>query len=538
MSLKFKRNYPTVLLLVFVLAFLTLAMGDQRIIAYSTKAAGSHERQAASSRFDITNAVDVFDDSVVHSIQVIMPEQDYEEMLSTYKNTGLKEYFHADIIIDGVRVNNVGIRLKGNASLQTALGGRAGGNRPAGGNRQPMNADGERPQPPGGNQRPPMPGNGPGPGAPENAPANAQAAEPPADQAKVQVPGPAADPARQGPPDGGPADFGQSDGGEKKIPFMVKFDEYVDGQTYQGHTAISIRNYGISADAAMIQEPVTNDTARLVGLPASQTAYTGFQINDTEAALYVVAELVNQEYLVKYFENSDGILYKAEVGSTLKYQGEDPSSYARSFTQQTRVNDADLAPLIAFMRFIDQADEATFEADLPKWLDVDSFATYLAINVLLVNTDSILGMNNNYYLYYDESAKQFSLLMWDANESLGKLGGSANYSFDFANTDSNRGGGPGRNGGPGGGQNALVKRFMANATFKALYEKKVRVIYQQAFLNGAITDDIERYSKLIHSINDQHNLVDINRYDQAIQKALNFIQQRMEYLSTTQLLAQ
>jgi spore coat protein CotH len=178
--------------------------------------------------------------------------------------------------------------------------------------------------------------------------------------------------------------------------------------------------------------------------------------------------------LTKYFENADGVLYKAEVGSTLSYEGEDPSSYANSFTQQTRVNDADLAPLIAFMRFLDQADDATFESELPDYLDVDAFATYLAVNDLLVNTDSIIGMNNNYYLYYDAAAERFTLLMWDANESMGKLGGSTTYDLYFNNSQGGqgcRGGGPG--GGMGGGRNTLLTRFMASERFRALYEEKL-----------------------------------------------------------------
>jgi hypothetical protein len=35
MSLKFKRNYPIILLLVAFLSFLAFAMGNQPIIAYS-----------------------------------------------------------------------------------------------------------------------------------------------------------------------------------------------------------------------------------------------------------------------------------------------------------------------------------------------------------------------------------------------------------------------------------------------------------------------------------------------------------------------
>ena len=181
------------------------------------------------------------------------------------------------------------------------------------------------------------------------------------------------------------------------------------------------------------------------------------------------------------------------------------------------------------MRFLDEADDATFEKELPNYLDVDSFATYLAVNAMVVNTDSMLGMNNNYYLYYDEETEKFTLLMWDANESFGKLGGSATYSVSLTNTQSgpggggmnqpagnddtkvpeNNNGGPGGGGmgrgggGPGGGQNTLLTRFMANDTFKALYEEKLQVVYEQAFTSGAMTETAERYSDLIHSVNDR-----------------------------------
>lgn len=505
MSINFKRHYRIVIVLVILVSVLTFAMGNLRVIAYTTQ---PEPTTTTKEMFDYTNDVDLLDDTVVHSIQVIMSEEDYDSMVTTYQQTGEKEYFKADVIIDGVRVNDVGIRLKGNASLRTALGGGFGGggfNRP--GNGQPPEGfnPGDRPQPP----------EGLDPGQIPQMGENFQRPE--------------ADPGQ-----GMNGGMGQQVSADQvKIPFMIKFDEYED-QTYQGLTAISIRTYGVSYDEALLHEPVTNTVARLAGIPATETSYTGFKINDNEEAFYVVSELINEEYLAKYFENADGILYKAEVGSTLSYEGEDPSSYADSFTQQTRVNDADLAPLIAFMRFLDQSDDAAFENELPNWLDVDSFATYLALNNLLVNTDSMIGMNNNYYLYYDEAEERFILLMWDANESLSKLGGNTTFDLYFENTGMGRGMAPG---GMGGGENILITRFMASDRCRALYEEKLRLVYQEAFVSGAMTETIGKYSALIHSVNDERDLVDIDAYDQAVEKVLNFISQRMEYLESLQVLA-
>jgi spore coat protein CotH len=87
MSLSFKRNYPIILLLVFVLAFLALFMGSQRVIAYTTQASATAAEQSVADPegFDYTNDVALFDDSVVHSIQVIISDEVYDEMISTYR---------------------------------------------------------------------------------------------------------------------------------------------------------------------------------------------------------------------------------------------------------------------------------------------------------------------------------------------------------------------------------------------------------------------------------------------------------------------
>lgn len=506
MNLNLRRHYPILIVLIVLVSVLTLVLGNLRVIAYTTQ---TEPAPTNKDVFDYTNDIALFDDSVVHSIQVILSEEDYDSMITTYQETGVKEYFKADVIIDGVRINEVGIRLKGNASLGVAVGGGGGfgnRNRPEGG------------QFPGGGQPPEGfdPGNRPEPPQGFNPAVVSQPGE--------NFPMPGAD---QDPVGGGMGIGQQASEDQVKIPFMIKFDEYED-QTYQGYTAVSIRTYGTSYDEAILHEPVTNEAARLAGIPATETAYAGFRFNDEDEKLYVISELVNEEYLAKHFENADGVLYKAELFSTLNYQGEDPSSYANSFTQQTRINDADLAPLIDFMRFIDQADDATFERDLPKYLDVDAFATYLAVNSLLVNNDSMIGMNNNYYLYYDNESGQFTLLMWDTNESLGHVRGSTTANVSLTDTQ--------ETGGMSRGQNALLKRFMENETFKALYEQKLQDVYEKVYASRAMLNVIERYSALIHSVNAERSLVDIIAYDAAVEKLQSFISERMEYLGSLELL--
>ena len=548
MRLLWKRHYPIALILIGILAGLGIFFGKARVIAYTTRVQSS----GSESTGCITNSIDLMDDAVVHSVLVNISAEDLKTMLSTYRETGEKDYFHADVVLDGVTVSNVGIRLKGNASLRSASGGMGGGggggmpgnnNRPNQGGMQPNQAPNQgqnqaaTPVPnqngfptksttPAANPNTnPQPGGNANPGA-GFAPPNGMPQMLPGQDANAV-------PAQNNQAAGGTSTKTNSDLTTMNVPYKIKFDEFEKDQCYQGLSEINIRTSGTATDAAMLQEPLTNAMMRLAGIPATRTVFTGFSINGSAEKLLVISELVNEEYLEANVSNPDGILYKAEMGSSLDYKGDDPSSYSKSFTQETRKKEADLAPLIEFTRFLTDSSDTDFDARLADWLDVDSFATYLAVNNLLVNRDSMADMNNNYYLYYDDTVDKFTVLMWDANESMGKLGGgnqSANYDLYYSrNQQTNRM--------PGGGKNILVQRFFASAKFKALYEEKLIDAYRKIFLSGAVDEQLAKYANLIRSASAGRSLVTLESYNAAVTKDQNFLAQRLEYLKSTDLLA-
>ncbi|MDX9955989.1 MAG: hypothetical protein RBT75_17955, partial [Anaerolineae bacterium] len=120
MKLAFRRHYALLAGLLGVVLVLTLGLGNQRIIAYTVPGTLQSEALAVAGH-DYNSECALFDATVVHSIQVLMGDETFEQMLTTYQETGAKEYFHASVIIDGVQINDVGVRLKGNASLRTAV---------------------------------------------------------------------------------------------------------------------------------------------------------------------------------------------------------------------------------------------------------------------------------------------------------------------------------------------------------------------------------------------------------------------------------
>jgi spore coat protein CotH len=525
MSITFKRHYRLLLALVLVVAGLIILLPNTRIVAYSV--AGSEEPAEYIINYD--NDIDLFDDTVVHEIVVLISEENQKQMVTTYQETGEKDYFSADVIIDGVRINNVGIRLKGNASLRSLRGGMRGGQEGGMGGRPEGGMRG-RPE-------------GDIPDRPEGGGRFGEDRRPAGDG--------------DVPMQGGDGMMPMSDSSNTgRVSYLVKFDEYVEGQRYQGYAKIALRSYGTSYDAAQLHEPVSNYVFNSVGVPISETAYISLQFNNDEPQLYAVVEEVDQVYIDRIFPDSEGVLYKVQqVGNSFTYLGEDPSSYDRAFSQETAKNDADLAPLIDFIRFVNEATDEEFARDLPKWLDVDAFASYLAINNLLMNYDSLAGMGNNYYLYYDED--RFTILAWDTNESLGKMsmGGSTNLDLYWQAVGSRFGGlfddntqqldqttnNPPRGrqgGGPGGrgGNHLLMTRFFATPEYLELYEEKLKTFYEQIF-DGLLTSKIEEYAALVTAYNAEHNIVDQAEYDTAVASVMEFVTRRYDFLSTTELLA-
>ncbi len=61
--------------------------------------------------------VDLFDSSVVHTIDADFDQADYDAMIDTFTSTGDKDWISATVTIDGIAYENVGLRLKGNSSL-------------------------------------------------------------------------------------------------------------------------------------------------------------------------------------------------------------------------------------------------------------------------------------------------------------------------------------------------------------------------------------------------------------------------------------
>lgn len=385
---------------------------------------------------DRSDAVELFDATVVHSIDVEFDEADYDSMIATFEESGDKTWIEASVAIDGSLYRRAGLRLKGNSSLMGLRGG----------------AGGDRPQPAGGTDT--RPG----------------------------------------------IDTGADADSPEHLPWLIRLDEFEPDQLHQGYADIVVRS---NASTTSLNEAVALDLLAATILASEEAVSTSFSVNGGDEVLRLATEHPDDDaWQERAFSSEKGALYKAESTGDWSYRGDDPNSYTDVFDQEGGKKVADLTPLIDLLQFVNESDDATFAAELPERLDVDAFATYLAMMELIGNFDDIDGPGNNAYLWWDASSEQFTVVPWDMNLAFSQLGGmpggmpggggapeSMPEGFDPSQMPEGARPPGGGNGPRGfGGENTLVKRFHANAGFEEQYQLRLESLRSELFASGAAGD--------------------------------------------------
>ncbi|MGB5185637.1 MAG: CotH kinase family protein, partial [Acidimicrobiia bacterium] len=236
------------------------------------------------------------------------------------------------------------------------------------------------------------------------------------------------------------------------LPWLIRFDKYVEGQNHEGLYDVVIRSNNTETS---LNEAVALDLLELAGLASQNAIAVAFSVNGSESTLRLAIEHPDDVWMDDNFAD-DGALYKAESTGDYSYRGDDPEAYDEVFDQEAGKDNEDLTPLIEFLDFINNTDDATFNAELADHLDIESFATYLAMQDLIDNFDDINGPGNNSYLYYDSDTEVFTVVAWDHNLAFGVRNNDAFGPGGAAAGDTGvaPAGGPGGapGGDPGGGQ--------------------------------------------------------------------------------------
>ena len=241
-----------------------------------------------------------------------------------------------------------------------------------------------------------------------------------------------------------------------KPAIKLDFNHYVKGQNFRNVKNIKVGN--VVQDQSMIREFLAMPVFQAMGIEAPSVSFTRLYINDAYWGVFNLVEYVDVPFLEARFPSDNaGNLFKFEYTTEYFFssRGGDAGAYIPSlFKPETNENTLDGNQLLGFIQAINGGSDATFASDISKYIDVQQFLTYIAIENALAESDGMLGSQgmNNFYIYQNAQNK-FYFVPWDKNTSFNSP------SWPLLRNVS---------------ANVLARRLLNDATQKQLYASQVK----------------------------------------------------------------
>lgn len=291
-------------------------------------------------------------------------------------------------------------------------------------------------------------------------------------------------------------------GNDRKRPFKVDFNRYVDDQRFHGLQQLNLHNNVM--DPTHVRTALSYPVFQAAGIPAPRTAFAEVTITiDGECerellGIYTVVEEVDKRFLKRHYQTSKGMLLKPKGTQGLEYKGDQWDEYAW-FEPQSKPKTSETQRFIEAVKLIHKSDDETFRREIGEYLDIDEVARFLAANVLLANMDSFLTHVHNYYVYLSPSTNKLSLLPWDMDLSMGAFffAGSPEQLQDLSIRH------------PHVGDNKLLDRLFAWDDFDRQYRQQLKELTETCFgpqgstvtnlplVQAAIKDLVDRDAKRV-----------------------------------------
>ncbi|MBE6062516.1 MAG: spore coat protein CotH [Clostridium butyricum] len=339
-----------------------------------------------------------------------------------------------------------------------------------------------------------------------------------------------------------------SDNTTDRYSFKIKFDENIDGQSYNGIKSIVLNN--IIQDNTYMKEYITYDLFSHMGVATPEMSYSNVIINNKSWGLYLAIEVVDERYLQNNFGTIDGNLYKPETmgvnnkdghnkgtganppdikdfmkgersteGADFIYIDDEVTSYSivRDSAIFKRTTDDD------FKKVINMYQNLNDGTNLEEVLDVEEVLKYFAVNTFVINLDSYSGaMYHNYYLY--ENNGKCQILPWDLNLSfagyeVNKGGKGENFSqvstinFPIDNPVS------------GNLENMpLIGKLLEIDKYKELYHSYLQQIADEYFNSGYYENLVNKLDNMISEYvkQDPTAFCTYDKYKTAVNEMVNF----------------
>ncbi len=204
---------------------------------------------------------------------------------------------------------------------------------------------------------------------------------------------------------------------DKKKPFKVDLNEFIDGQKYDGIKKFNLHNG--ACDPSMLRDFLAYDVLRKAGVAAPRVSHCKLYFNDEFWGVYSIIEQIDKDFLKDNFSTDEGTLIKNTGWDELKWKGPFINPYLEDYELKTNESTDDWSSFLNFIDVLNNSSEDDFPAAIQEVFDVDLYLHVMAVDIMTNNWDSYIDGRRNWYLYHEPTSGQFHWIPWDYNLSLG-----------------------------------------------------------------------------------------------------------------------
>jgi hypothetical protein len=272
-----------------------------------------------------------------------------------------------------------------------------------------------------------------------------------------------------------------------KKSFKLDFNEYVNGQNYDGLLKLNLNNN--FKDPTMLREKLLYDFLNINGCYAPRAQFANVYINGQLWGLYTTVEEIDKTFLNRTFDDDKGNLFKGDPSGDLKWLGNSQALYEPKYELKLNESLNDWSDLITFINTLNNSSDSTFNQDLDSIFDTENFIKTWAAHILFTNLDSYIGSGHNYYIYHDSLEKKFRFITWDCNEAFGNF----NMGMNVTQLEQL----PVNWSSPPLGNRPLIEKMYADSDYRVFFEEVICTYLDYWFSLNGMSDRIDSLSNLI-----------------------------------------
>jgi len=277
----------------------------------------------------------------------------------------------------------------------------------------------------------------------------------------------------------------------------LNFSKLAPEQRFEGLRKIHLNNG--KEDPTFLCEALAAEMFAKARLPVARVALARTNLNGRDLGPYVAIEGFTEDFLGRYFANTKGNLYDSGFRHDItfpleKLSGKEPDDWA------------DLKKLAQAGATLDL--EARWVA-LKRVLDVESFARYLAMQVLTANWDGYAMFMNNYRVYHDPATDRITFIPHGMDQTF------ARATMPLL---------------PPQWAGLLARQYMDTLQGQELYRQQIGVLFASTYHAEAMAKRIDDLAARIRPILAEKSESSAAQHDRLVAALRSRILQRAEFL--------